>query len=239
MATSVAVEGLDRAVRVIRRRGARRVTLSISRATGEVTITLPPRFSMARAGAFLEDHRGWLADRLAARPRGIPFEDGMTLPYRGRTLRVVRRDGRGVRLDGERIEVGGPADALPGALERWLRDRARQRLRARSEAHAEALGVTFARLAIRDTRSRWGSCSTSGTLSYSWRVVLAPDAVLDYLAAHEVSHLREMNHSPRFWAHVAALCPDHARWQGWLRENGPDLHRYGRGGDVAETGAKA
>jgi len=228
MATTLSVEGIAQGVRIVRRRGARRVTLSVSRATGIATMTLPPRMPMAEAQAFARQHRGWLEDRLGAMPSPVPFEDGMTLPYRGRSLRVIRRDGRGVRMAGETVEVGGPADALPGALGRWLKGQARTRLRARSEAHAEALGTAFTRIAIRDTRSRWGSCSTSGTLSYSWRVILAPDPVLDYLAAHEVAHLREMNHSARFWAHVKTLCPDYQTWQGWLRENGPDLHRYGR-----------
>ena len=229
MATTLTVDGLAQDLRVIRRRGAKRVTLSVSRATGIATMTLPPRMPMAEATAFVQKHRGWLYDRVTALPQPIPFEDAMTLPYRGRTLRVVRRDGRGVRLAGETIEVGGAVEALPGALGRWLKAQARTRLHARSRIHAETLGTRFARIAIRDTRSRWGSCSTSGTLSYSWRVILAPDPVLDYLAAHEVAHLREMNHSLRFWNHVKTLCPDYPEWQGWLRKHGPDLHRYGRG----------
>ena len=230
MATTLAVKGLARPVRVIRRRGARRVTLSVSRATGTATMTLPPRMPVAEAQAFLLRHRDWLEARTGAMPQAIPFGDGMTLPYRGQPCRVVRRDGRGVRLTGQTIEVGGGADTLPGALERWLKEQARTRLRARSEAHAATLGTSFSRIAIRDTRSRWGSCSGAGTLSYSWRVILAPDEVLDYLAAHEVAHLREMNHSARFWGHVKALCPDYREWQGWLRDNGPELHRYGRSG---------
>ena len=228
MATALSVEGIARPVRVIRRRGARRLTLSVSRATGDATVTIPPRAPMAKVEAFVSSRRDWLAARIEALPAAIPFEDGMDLPYRGRSVRVARRDGRGVQLMGERIEVSGSAQALPDALERWLRGQARTRLNARSEAHARALGVAFGRIAIRDTRSRWGSCSTSGTLSYSWRVVLAPDPVLDYLAAHEVSHLREMNHSTRFWRHVRSLCPGYRDAREWLRENGTELHRYGR-----------
>lgn len=230
MATTLPVEGIARGVRVIRRRGARRATLSVSRATGVATMTVPPRMPLAEAADFARRHRGWLEARMGAMPDAVPFADGMALPYRGRSLRVARRDGRGVRLSGETVEVGGAAEALPGALERWLKGQARTRLRARSEAHAATLGTRFARIAIRDTRSRWGSCSSSGTLSYSWRVILAPDPVLDYLAAHEVSHLREMNHSARFWAHVEILCPGYREWQHWLREHGPGLHRYGRAG---------
>ena len=229
MATTLSVEGIAQDLRVIRRRGARRVTLSVSRATGVATMTLPPRMPMAEAADFARRHRGWLEARMGAMPDAVPFIDGMALPYRGRTLRVVRRDGRGVRLAGETVEVGGAVEALPGALERWLKAQARARLQARSQIHAATLGTGFERIAIRDTRSRWGSCSSSGTLSYSWRVILAPDPVLDYLAAHEVSHLREMNHSARFWAHVENLCPDYRDRQDWLREHGPGLHRYGRG----------
>ena len=228
MATSLTVEGIAQPVRVIRRRGAKRATLSVSRATGAATMTLPPRMPMATAEAFARDQRDWLVARLDAMPASIPFEDGTALPYRGRILRIVRREGRGVRLMGERLEVGGSPEALPGAVERWLKRQARICLRARSEAHAQALDVTVRRIAIRDTRSRWGSCSTTGTLSYSWRIVLAPDSVLDYLAAHEVAHLREMNHSPRFWRHVRTLCPGFRDARDWLREKGTDLHRYGR-----------
>ena len=231
MATTLTLEGIG-SVRVVQRQNARRVTLSVSRATGVATMTLPPRIPMADAEAFALGQREWLTARLGAVPEPVPFENGMTLPYRGRPTRVVRREGRGVRLAGETIEVGGPVEAFPAALERWLKGRARTRLRARSEVHAARLGVTFGRIAIRDTRSRWGSCSTSGTLSYSWRPILAPDPVLDYLAAHEVSHLREMNHSRRFWAHVATLCPDYRESRAWLRENGTLLHRYGR---IADT----
>ncbi len=230
MASSLTIEGLAQPVRLIRRRGARRLTLSVSRATGVATMTLPPRMPLAEAQAFAAKHQSWLQARMAAMPDSVPFVDGMSLPYRGRTLRVVRRDGRGVRLDGDTVEVGGAPEALPGALERWLRAQARTRLLARSTAHAETLGTTFSRISIKDTRSRWGSCSASGTLSYSWRVILAPDEVLDYLAAHEVSHLREMNHSARFWAHVKTLRPDYHEQQNWLRDHGPDLHRYGRTG---------
>ncbi len=230
MVKTLHVEGLPQPIRLIRRRGARRLTLSISRATGVATMTLPPRMPLATAHAFAETHRDWLCARVEAMPDTIPFTDGMALPYRGRTLRVKRRDGRGVRLDGDTIEVGGAPEALPGTLERWLRAQARTRLLARSTAHADTLGTSFSRIAIKDTRSRWGSCSSSGTLSYSWRVILAPDGVLDYLAAHEVSHLREMNHSQRFWAHVNTLRPDYREQQDWLREHGPQLHRYGRTG---------
>jgi len=148
-------------------------------------------------------------------------------PFRGEARRVERAGKTGLSTDGSVLGVKAEDWALPGALERWLKAQARKRLTECSAVHAAALEVNYSRISIRDTRSRWGSCSSKGALSYSWRAILAPDGALDYLAAHEVSHLREMNHSPRFWAHVAALCPEHMIWRRWFKDNGADLHRYG------------
>lgn len=228
MATTLSLDGVERPIRIVRRKGARRVTLSMSRATGIATMTIPPRMPMRDAQAFADQHRGWLAARSAAIPDPLPFTFGMTLPFRGRHLRVERGTGRGLQINDETLHIGATPESLPGKLDRWLKAQARERLHERSTVHAQTLDVTFRRLAIRDTRSRWGSCSSSGTLSYSWRVILAPDAVLDYLAAHEVAHLREMNHGPRFWEHVETLCPDFRNLKHWLGTHGADLHRYGR-----------
>ena len=123
--------------------------------------------------------------------------------------------------------MGGPRDHVEARVVRWLKGQARARLTAASGAHAGRLGVAVGRLAIRDTRSRWGSCSGTGTLSFSWRLILAPDAVLDYVAAHEVAHLREMNHSPAFWALVDRLVPDASASRRWLKRTGAQLMLYG------------
>ena len=120
----------------------------------------------------------------------------------------------------------GPPAQVPARLKGFLRAQARADITAAVRAHSARLGRPFARLSLRDTRSRWGSCSAEGNLMLSWRLVMAPPAVLDYVAAHEVAHLVELNHSPRFWALVERLCPDHATQRRWLAENGTALHRY-------------
>jgi hypothetical protein len=109
----------------------------------------------------------------------------------------------------------------------FLKREARRELQKSAQAHAEALSVRVKRLSIRDQSSRWGSCTSAGSLSFSWRLILAPPFVLDYLAAHEVAHLVEMNHSPRFWRVVARVCPSVERAKRWLDTYGNDLHRYG------------
>lgn len=226
--TSVNIPGIDAPIAVRRRRSAKRVTLSVSRATGQIGMTLPARFRLDDALRFAEANREWLEARVDAAPQAVPYEFGMMLPYRGAYHRVHPGKKRSISVDRGVIRIGCDAAALPGMLERWLKREARAALIERSDFHAAALGVSYKRISIRDTRSRWGSCSTNGTLSYSWRVILAPRAALDYLAAHEVAHLREMNHGPDFWALVAERVPDYEQWVEWFRTEGVDLHRYGR-----------
>ena len=125
------------------------------------------------------------------------------------------------------IDVMGPCEHAPRRLESWLKKRAGERLRERAAHHARCLGLSFSRIGVRDQATRWGSCSSRGSLSFSWRLIMAPPHVLDYVAAHEVAHLKEMNHSPRFWALVARAVPEYRKARVWLHENGQDLHRYG------------
>lgn len=223
----IKLSGIAQPVRLRERSNARRVTLSVNRATRTATITAPPGISLSRIIAFAENHRDWLRTRLEMVPEARPFEFGMTLPYRGTPCQVAPGTGRGVLLHGDVIEVAATPLTLDVKLGRWLRMQARDRLVERSLFHADKLGVRYSKLSIKDTTSRWGSCSSQGALSYSWRAILAPDEALDYLAAHEVCHLREMNHSPRFWALVEELCPEWQEWRNWFRENGAELHRYG------------
>jgi len=123
--------------------------------------------------------------------------------------------------------VAGHAPHIDRRIGDFLRREAKRDLEAASLRHAGALGVAIRRLTVRDQSSRWGSCSTTGMLSFSWRLILAPSPVLNYLAAHEVAHLVEMNHSARFWRVVERLCPDHGHAKAWLDAHGSDLHRYG------------
>ncbi len=220
-------------VRVRRHRQARRYTLRIHSATREVVLTMPPRGSLKEARAFAQKHGAWIAARLTRLPAPAPFMHGIVLPLRGVDHRIVHRCGeRGtVWIEGAGDErslcVAGEAPHLARRIHDFLKREAKRDLEVASRLAAERLGVAIKRVSIRDQSSRWGSCSTTGVLSYSWRLILAPPFVLDYLAAHEVAHLIEMNHSRRFWRLVSRICPHVSRAKTWLDVNGSNLHRYG------------
>jgi len=227
-------------VRVRRHRQARRYTLRIHAASREVILTMPPRGSLKEAKEFAQKHGGWIAARLCRLPVAAPFADGAIVPLRGNPHRIVHRAGaRGTvwtetAEDGEAlICVAGQAPHIERRVSDYLRREAHRELEIASRRAAEQLGVTVKRISVRDQSSRWGSCSTTGVLSYSWRLILAPPFVLDYLAIHEVAHLVEMNHSPRFWRLVINLCPDANRAKAWLDVHGNDLHRYGVADEAA------
>lgn len=192
----------------------------------------PAAWSLPAINAAYDQRRAWLLAHIAGRgrgrARGVTVKAATTLPFRGVPHAIVSEPGLGRRVlaaDGQ-LRVGGPPEHLTARLARFLRDEARDAFTARVRVHALALGVRPRALAIRDTRSRWGSCTADGRLSFSWRPILAPDFVLDYLAAHEVAHLAHMDHSPRFWSAVDRLCPDWALAADYLRLVGLDLMRY-------------
>jgi predicted metal-dependent hydrolase len=221
-------------VRVRRHRAARRYTLRIHSVTREAVLTMPPRGSLKQASAFAQKHGAWIAARLERLPKAAPFTDGAVLPLRGVDTRIAHRRGaRGTvwvetASNGERLLcVAGAEPHIPRRVRDYLKREAKSDLDAASKRSAGALGVTIKRVSIRDQSSRWGSCSTTGVLSYSWRLILAPPFVLDYLAAHEAAHLIEMNHSRRFWKLVERICPHMARAKTWLDAHGTELHRYG------------
>ena len=223
-------------VEIRRRPGARRMTLRVSAATGAVTLTIPERVRIEQARRFAEDHAGWIAQRVTRLPERVGLGAGSEVPVRGERHLIVHdaaaaaRRATRIGTDGEGrpvVLVGGDEAGVPGRVRRFLTAEAGRDLRAAVGRHVDTLGSPFPRITLRDTRSRWGSCSATGALSFSWRLILAPPLVLDYLAAHEVAHLRELNHSQRFWRLVHALCPDTADAEAWLKRHGPDLHRYG------------
>ncbi len=230
----VAFDAAVYCVRVRRHPQARRYTLRIQAATREVVLTMPRRGSLKEARAFAERHGAWIAARLGRLPEAMPFRHGAVLPLRGTDIRIDHRPGargtvwRETADDGTALLcVAGAAPHLARRVTDHLKREAKHDLVAASRRYANALGVTMRRVSIRDQASRWGSCSSTGVLSYSWRLILAPPFVLDYLAAHEVAHLVEMNHSPRFWRAVMRICPDTRRAKAWLDANGAELHRYG------------
>jgi predicted metal-dependent hydrolase len=228
-------------VRIRRHRQARRYTLRIQAATREVVLTMPPRGSLREAKEFAQKHGGWIAARLHRLPQAAPFADGASLPLRGVEHRIAHRpEARGtvwIESGTDSVPllcVAGDAPHVDRRVSDYLAREARRDLETASRRAATALGVAVKRVSVRDQSSRWGSCSTTGMLSYSWRLILAPPFVLDYLAVHEVAHLVEMNHSPRFWRLVHWHCPDAHRAKAWLDAHGADLHRYGLSAPAAD-----
>src|SRR5262245_7709314 len=233
-AIELVFDGAMYLVRLSRHRRARRYTLRIQPATREVVLTMPPRGNVNEAKAFAERHGGWIAARLGRLPETVAFTHGTEMPLRDVRHRIVHRrvargtvwreiDDRGNRL----ICVAGDTPHIGRRVTDFLKREAKRDLEVATRRYAEMLGVKVKRIAVRDQSSRWGSCSTTGALSFSWRLVLAPTYVLDYLAAHEVAHLVEMNHSRRFWRLLERMCPNMGRAKMWLDVHGPDLHRYG------------
>lgn len=205
---------------------ARRLSLRVSGLDGRVTLTLPRGVPERAARSFLAEKAGWLRGHLAARPPREAVRPGLRIPFEGRLRLAVPGTGRAVRLGPEGILVPGSEQGFAARLRGFLIAEARLRLQAAAQRHAGQLSRPFTALVLRDTRARWGSCSAAGRLMFSWRLIMAPPEVLDYVAAHEVAHLAEMNHSPAFWAVVARLCPFHAAPRVWLRREGAALHRY-------------
>ena len=221
-------------IRLRRHRRARRYTLRIHPSDREAILTMPPRGTIADAKDFAQRHGGWIAARLGRLPKAAPFEPGAMVPLRGVPHRIVHRPTvRGtvwteIRDSGERILcVAGGVEHIERRIHDFLKREVRKDLQRAAHAYAELLDVKIRRLSIRDQSSRWGSCTSSGSLSFSWRLIFAPPFVLDYLAAHEVAHLVEMNHSPRFWKVVGRACRHVERAKAWLDAHGDDLHRYG------------
>ena len=230
--TVLSIDGQSVSVTVRVNARAKSYRLSIPHSGGPL-LTLPSHGKWSEAEAFLERHRNWLAARIKRAPSQTHMGDGGMVPLRGVDHAIV---GTGkIRGRVELAEDGGaPVLLVPGEpahqarrLTDWLKDQALIDLTERSAVHASRLGVSVKSIKMRSQASRWGSCSSTGTINYNWRLVLAPPYVLDYVAAHEVAHLVEMNHSPAFWAAVSRTLPDMAKGRAWLKTHGAQLMAYG------------
>jgi len=232
------IPGLDTPVEMRRHPSARRMTLRVSRTKRAVIVTVPMQCNLDDADKFLNRHIDWVRDRVGKLPQPVPFADCAIVPLRGvyhrlrfsgaapkaGLVELIAFDAAG---SGPQIVVHGATRHAARHLRAWLADEARRDLDERVAVHCGKLGLTAKRVVIRDQATRWGSCSTTRVLSFSWRLILAPPFVLDYVAAHEVAHLAEMNHGPRFWALVRKAFADLDAAKDWLSTRGLDLHRYG------------
>lgn len=226
------IDGRRVPVKLIVNPRARHVSVRIDPTRREAIATAPTKRHLKHAAQFAAERAGWIAQELSRLPKGVTLTPGARVNLRGVEHELICEHGRGPA----RIEAGDPPRIVAPApdlalfesrLLRFFKDQAREDLIDRVATHAVTLGVKPVRIQVKELRSRWGSCSIDGVLSFSWRVILAPPFVLDYLAAHETAHLREMNHSRRFWAQVRRCMPDYERGRRWLHEHGCALHAVG------------
>lgn len=226
--TELVIDGTPVAVTVRVNPRARRYRLSVSR-KGEPVLTFPAGGRWREAQAFLERNRGWLSKRLEKRGSVARIVPNAQIPLRGTPHRIaVRETLRGtvtvIEAEAEPVlSVPGGADHFKRRLLDWFKSEARADLEVRCAIHANTLGVSIAAIRMRDQSTRWGSCSSTRTLNFNWRLIMAPPFVLDYVAAHEVAHILEMNHAPAYWKTLARTLPDYARGKAWLKAHGQSL----------------
>lgn len=210
---------------------ARRLILRVDERKREAVAIAPSRRQIKDAAAFATERVEWISSRLHHLPEAVRFTDGAIIQYRGEACQITSEgSGRLAKLipgDTPVLSVPGDPDLLEQRVRRYLKKQARADIKRAAENHAATLGVSFKGISVKDTRSRWGSCTHDGQLSFSWRLIMAPREVLDYVAAHECAHLLEMNHSRAFWKHVERCMPDWKLHRGWLREHGARLQSAG------------
>lgn len=221
-------------LKLVRNARATRLTLRVERGGAGLRVTVPPKTPTSEVDRFLLRQQGWLEARVERLPQNPLVRPGAKLPIRGVPHLIVHEGGRGtVSLrqgpGGPEIAVHGDLRFLPRRLADFLKAEAKRELSALVARHAAAIGKNPQAVRFRDTVSRWGSCTAQGALSFSWRIMMAPPVVIDYLAAHEVAHLREMNHGEDFWALCRKLCPRTDEAKAWLKRNGAALQAIGFG----------
>jgi predicted metal-dependent hydrolase len=225
----LAIDGEKVAVNVRLNPRARRMVMRVNPVSGEVTVTAPARAGRAAALAFVRGEIAWVSRQRAAVPKPVALAPGSLVPFLGIAHRIRAAAEKGpapVWREGDEIFVAGRTEHAGRRLTDFFKREAKKSIEARALSFGRQLGVMPSRITLRDTASRWGSCSSARSLSFSWRLIFAPDFVRDYVVAHEVAHLKEMNHGPKFWAHVRKLNGDDKRARKWLRENGRNLLRY-------------
>ncbi len=220
-----AVAGRELPLRVFENPRAKRLTLRIEADGKGLRVTVPPGLPEREVQRFLARHEGWIESRFARLPDQPKVRPGVKIPIRGAPHLIAHQPGRGVveRRAGDILLVHGDPAHLPRRVADYLKREVKRDIEALVARHTATVGRKAKAIRFKDTRSRWGSCTADGVLSFSWRIGMAPPAVIDYLVAHEVAHLKEMNHGPEFWKLCQALCPDTERCKAWLKRNGGAL----------------
>ena len=225
------LDGQDVKLSFKRNLRCKRMIMRMAKDGSGLMMTLPKRTTQAEALRFAHGAKGWILKNISNHMPALAFAGGVDIPFRGEIYTIACPGGRRglVQLDqfAKNIIVPGDLAHINRRLTDWLKQQALKDLTLASEHYANAMGVEYSALSVRDQSSRWGSCSATRALSYSWRLVLAPRYVLDYVAAHEVAHIQEMNHGPRFWRLVLTHCKQAKQARSWLRLEARDLHRFG------------
>lgn len=223
------VAGRTLPLRIVENDRARRLTLRIDAGGQGLRITVPPGLRRGEVEKFLHRHQGWLEQRLAKVPDRPQVRPGIKLPLYGVPHMIVHEPAKrgtvsvGSNENGPTLVIHGERVHLPRRLTDYLKREARREIGALVEKHTAKVGRKAKAVRFKDTSSRWGSCTSDGNLSFSWRIMMAPRPVINYLVAHEVAHLKEMNHGPKFWKLCEELCPDTERCRAWLKKNGSAL----------------
>lgn len=222
------IDGREVPVKMRRNAQAKRIVLRLSRDGGEVRLTLPRRCSQKKALAFANTQQEWIRRQLAKKPKRVAFVPGMRLPVLGNEWQFHHHEAHLTKQESDQVYIGGDREFFERRVTDFIKKQAREHFSAIAQEMAQMLGVTLAGLRLRDTSSRWGSCSKDRRINLSWRLALAPSEVAHYVIAHEVAHLKHFDHSPAFWAVVEQLHPHWQKERQWLHEHGATLHAYGR-----------
>jgi predicted metal-dependent hydrolase len=225
---TIDLEGEYLPVIIRKRASSRRMVIRYQPLTHSVSLTLP-RYATIRQGLdFVEEKRGWIARQLQEKPSHVPFAHGQAIPLLGSHYTLHYVGGRGLtRIEGDAILVPGEISFMARRVRQFLIATAKEAIVPLAREKARELDRKLGRISLRDTVSHWGSCNHLNNLSFSWRLVLAPREVLDYVVCHEVAHLGQLNHSAAYWRTVAALCPDYEAPRQWLKDHGHSLYCYG------------
>lgn len=204
---------------------ARNLKLRFEAKSSSALLTLPHGVSDRKAIQFAQQNHGWIKDQYDKAPKAIPLQSGQIIPFQGKSVTILHEEGETaiIKHKGDHLIVGGPKAAFEKRLQNWLIKQARITFKEAVDNFAPLLQHRPHRIMVRDTKSRWGSCSSKKTLSFSWRLIMAPPEILHYVVAHEMAHLVEMNHSPAFWNVVGKLCPDWRKSRRWLKSKGNGL----------------
>jgi len=213
-------------VKLVRSARARKITLRVSALDGRVSVTTPKHVNISQIKKFLYKNEDWLKRKRSEIPKKLDINIGSVIPYRGYELELVKYSGKNIQLSRDNLLIPESKKSVGAITVEFLKQAARKHIEHQVNYYSERLGKAYTKISLRDTRSRWGSCNEKKALMFSWRLIMAPPEVLSYVAAHEVAHLKHMDHSLQFWEEVEHLYGEHNKPLQWLREKGISLHQY-------------